>query len=80
MIHFIHVLADGTLLQLVVNTDHKLPRFACTPQITAAQGPEYRQWLHEVVVPRLMDVCSAKQKGEFAKVGLKAVAKAIAGA
>lgn len=76
MIHqFKHSLQSGEILTLSVDMSVNPPIFSARPQnLVRKHVREYGQWLHEVIVPALLDLADEERMTAFARRGLDEIA------
>ena len=76
---FSHTFSDGSAITLAVDMAQNPPSIAAHPMGLASKHPkEYGVWLHDVIVPALLELASEEQTDGFARVGLRNVTRAIA--
>jgi len=76
---FSHTFSDGSAITLAIDMSQNPPTMAAHPMGLANKHPaEYGIWLHDVIVPALLELASEEQVDEFARVGLRNVTRAIA--
>lgn len=77
--HFQHQFTSGETITLAVDMAKNPPTMAAHPMGLANKHPkEYGIWLHDVIVPALLELASEEQVDEFARVGLRKVTRTIA--
>ncbi len=76
MIHrFQLTCSNGDTLTLAVDMSVSPPTFAAHPMNVAEKHPkEYGIWLHEVIVPALLELAKAEQGEYFVRRGMEELA------
>lgn len=79
LIHrFSHTFSDGNTITLVIDMSKTPPSIAAHPMGLASKHPvEYGVWLHDVIVPAMLELANEEQMNEFAAVGLRAVSRMV---
>jgi len=76
---FSHTFSDGSAITLAIDMAQNPPSIAAHPMGLASKHPkEYGVWLHDVIVPALLELASEEQVDELAVVGLRAVSRMVA--
>ena len=76
---FSHTFSDNSTITLAIDMSKTPPSMAAHPMGLASKHPaEYGVWLHDVIVPALLELASEEQVDGFARVGLRNVTRAIA--